>query len=120
MIRYGAKSFPYGGWWAIPRLPETAGCSSAIRRILNSQRLKEFIWRSRAECWPPRQRLGVEKRRLLFRNPEPIPNGGRKQLDQARVMEGAQLPPRLRARFLRGMIHAGIQEFSGGRGWRDR
>jgi electron-transferring-flavoprotein dehydrogenase len=41
MIRYGAKTFPYGGWWAVPPL---AGSGWMIlgdgAGLLNSQRLK--------------------------------------------------------------------------------
>jgi len=41
MIRYGAKSLPYGGWWAVPPL---AGDGWMIigdsAGLLNSQRLK--------------------------------------------------------------------------------
>ena len=52
MIRYGAKSLPNGGWWAVPPL---AGDGWLIigdsAGLLNSQRLKGFIWRLRAACW---------------------------------------------------------------------
>ena len=56
MIRYGAKSLPYGGWWAIPPV-------SSIRSAS-----KEFIWRSRAECW----RLKLPSRHSRRRTRPPL------------------------------------------------
>src|SRR6059058_2606261 len=41
MIRYGAKTFPYGGWWALPRMAGDGWMISGDSAgLLNSQRLK--------------------------------------------------------------------------------
>src|ERR671925_242759 len=41
MIRYGAKTFPYGGWWALPRMAGDGWMITGDSAgLLNSQRLK--------------------------------------------------------------------------------
>ena len=40
MIRYGAKSLPYGGWLTVPRIYGNGWCSGDSASFLNSQRLK--------------------------------------------------------------------------------
>ena len=72
MIRYGAKSLPYGGWWAIPPvagngwmiLGDSAG-------FLNSQRLKGIHLAIKSGMLAAETAFrGVEEGRLLGRDAE--------------------------------------------------
>jgi len=122
MVRYGAKSLPYGGWWAIPPvagdgwmiLGDSAG-------FLNSQRLKGI-------------HLAIESGMLaaetafeaLKKNDFSAASLGTFQ----QKVESSWIKDELwKVRnfhqgfehgFWRGMIHAGIQQFTGGRGVRSR
>jgi electron-transferring-flavoprotein dehydrogenase len=122
MIRYGAKSLPYGGWWAIPPvagdgwmiLGDSAG-------FLNSQRLKGI-------------HLGIKSGMLAAETAfEALKNNDLSAASlstfQTRV-ESSWIKEELwKVRnfhqgfehgFWRGMFHAGIQQFTGGRGLRSR
>ncbi len=119
MVRYGAKSLPYGGWWCIPPLAGDGwmvlGDSAGF---LNSQRLKgihlaiksgmlaaetafDAMAKGRflaAACWR-RSRQRVEKS-WIKTELWPVRN----------FHQGFE------SGFLSGMFHAGIQQFTGGRG----
>jgi electron-transferring-flavoprotein dehydrogenase len=122
MIRYGAKSLPYGGWWAIPPvagdgwmiLGDSAG-------FLNSQRLKGI-------------HLAIKSGMLAAETAFDALNKGdfsaaSLSTFQTRV-ENSWIKEELwKVRnfhqgfehgFWRGMFHAGIQQFTGGRGLRSR
>jgi electron-transferring-flavoprotein dehydrogenase len=122
MIRYGAKSLPYGGWWAIPPvagdgwmvLGDSAG-------FLNSQRLKGI-------------HLAIKSGMLAAETAFEALNKGdfsaaSLSTFQTRV-ENSWIKEELwKVRnfhqgfehgFWRGMFHAGIQQFTGGRGLRSR
>jgi electron-transferring-flavoprotein dehydrogenase len=118
MIRYGAKSLPYGGWWAIPPiagdgwiiLGDSAG-------FLNSQRLKGIHLAIKS---------GMLAAETIF--DAMLKNDfSTAQLDsfQKRV-ENSWIKQELwpvrnfhqgfEHGFLHGLFHAGLQQFTGGRG----
>ena len=122
MVRYGAKSLPYGGWWCIPPvagdgwmiLGDSAG-------FLNSQRLKGI-------------HLAIKSGMLAAETAYDAMERDDYSLDvlatfQERV-ESSWIKEELwpvrnfhqgfENGFLSGMLHAGVQQFTGGRGLRSR
>jgi electron-transferring-flavoprotein dehydrogenase len=122
MVRYGAKSLPYGGWWAVPPL---AGDGWMIlgdsAGFLNSQRLKGI-------------HLAIKSGMLAAETAFDAMAKGDFSLPvletfQARVenswIKKEMWPVRnfhqgFENGFLSGMFHAGIQQFTGGRGLKAR
>jgi electron-transferring-flavoprotein dehydrogenase len=122
MVRYGAKSLPYGGWWAIPPvagdgwmiLGDSAG-------FLNSQRLKGIHLAIKSGMLAAETAFEALKK----------DDFSAKSLSafQARV-ENSWIKEELwnvrnfhqgfEHGFWHGMFHAGIQQFTGGRGVRSR
>ena len=122
MIRYGAKSLPYGGWWSIPPvagngwmiLGDSAG-------FLNSQRLKGIHLAIKS---------GMLAAETAFEALKKDDFSAATLGDFQRRVESSWIKDELwKVRnfhqgfehgFWRGMIHAGLQQFTGGRGLRDR
>jgi electron-transferring-flavoprotein dehydrogenase len=122
MIRYGAKSLPYGGWWAIPPvsgdgwmiLGDTAG-------FLNSQRLKGIHLAIKSGM------LGAE---TAFEALKKNDSSSATLADFQRRVDSSWIKDELwRVRnfhqgFERGLwaglFHAGLQQLTGGRGLRNR
>lgn len=122
MIRYGAKSLPYGGWWAVPPL---AGDGWMIvgdsAGFLNSQRLKGI-------------HLAIKSGMLAAETAfEALKKGDFSAASQSAYqskVENSWIKEELwKVRnfhqgfehgFWRGMFHAGIQQFTGGRGVHSR
>ncbi len=122
MVRYGAKSMPYGGWWAIPPvagdgwmiLGDAAG-------FVNSQRLKGI-------------HLGIKSGMLAAETAfEALKRGDfsvaslsafQQKLENSWIKEELwkvrNFHQGFEHGFWRGMVHAGIQQFTGGRGVRNR
>jgi len=122
MIRYGAKSLPYGGWWSLPPL---AGDGWMIigdsAGFLNSARLKGI-------------HLAIKSGMLAAETAfDALIN------DDFSSASIAQYPKKVEASWIKdelwrvrnfhqgfehglwsGMFHAGIQQFTGGRGLRNR
>jgi electron-transferring-flavoprotein dehydrogenase len=122
MVRYGAKSLPYGGWWAIPPL---AGDGWMIlgdsAGFLNSQRLKGIHLAIKSGM------LAAETAFEALRKD----NFSTKTLREFQTrVENSWIKDELwKVRnfhqgfehgFWRGMFHAGLQQFTGGRGVRSR
>ena len=122
MIRYGAKSLPYGGWWSLPPLGGDGwmviGDSAGF---LNSQRLKGI-------------HLGIKSGMLAAETAFDALNAGdtsaaqlskfREKVDASWIKKELW-PVRnfhqgFDAGFIPGMIHAGLQQFTGGRGLFER
>jgi electron-transferring-flavoprotein dehydrogenase len=122
MNRYGAKSLPYGGWWSIPPvagdgwmiLGDSAG-------FLNSQRLKGIHLAIKSGM------LAAETAfEALKKNDFSAATLG----DFQRRVEASWIKDELwkvrnfhqgfERGFWRGMINAGLQQFTGGRGLRNR
>ncbi|MGA9800698.1 MAG: electron transfer flavoprotein-ubiquinone oxidoreductase [Terriglobales bacterium] len=118
MIRYGAKSLPYGGWWSIPPvagdgwmiLGDSAG-------FLNSQRLKGIHLAIKS---------GMLAAETAFEALKKNDFSTASLSDYQRRVESSWIKDELwKVRnfhqgfehgFWRGMINAGLQQFTGGRG----
>jgi len=122
MIRYGAKSMPYSGWWAIPPvagdgwmiLGDSAG-------FLNSARLKgihlaiksgmlaaETAFEALQKGDSSASTLGAFQRR--------VENSWIKE----ELWKSRNFHQGFESGMLAGMFHAGLQQFTGGRGLRNR
>jgi len=122
MVRYGAKSLPYGGWWAIPPvagngwmiLGDSAG-------FLNSQRLKGIHLAIKSGMLAAETAFEALNRddfsaTSLAAFQQKVEHGWiREELWKVRNFHQG-----FEHGFWRGMIHAGIQQFTGGRGVRSR
>ncbi|HJS98246.1 MAG TPA: electron transfer flavoprotein-ubiquinone oxidoreductase [Terriglobales bacterium] len=118
MIRYGAKSLPYGGWWAIPPvsgngwmiLGDSAG-------FLNSQRLKGIHLAIKS---------GMLAAETAFECLLKSDFSAAATAAYAQRVENSWIKTELwKVRnfhqgfehgFWHGMVHAGLQQFTGGRG----
>jgi electron-transferring-flavoprotein dehydrogenase len=122
MIRYGAKSLPYGGWWAIPPvagdgwmiLGDSAG-------FLNSQRLKGIHLAIKsgmlaAETAFEALKRGDSSAATLGEFQKKIENSWIKE----ELWKVRNFHQGFEHGFLAGLFHAGLQQFTGGRGLRDR
>src|SRR6476659_2823149 len=122
MIRYGAKSMPYGGWWAIPPvagngwmiLGDSAG-------FLNSARLKGIHLAIKSGM------LAAETAfEALKKDDASAASLGefQKKVESSWIKEELwkvrNFHQGFEHGFWRGMIHAGLQQVTGGRGLRDR
>src|SRR5712691_9154809 len=122
MIRYGAKSLPYGGWWAIPPvagngwmiLGDSAG-------FLNSQRLKGIHLGIKSGM------LAAETAFESFKNADfsAAALGTFQQKIEASWIKEELWKVRnfhqgFEHGFWRGMFHAGLQQFTFGRGLHNR
>ena len=115
LIRYGAKSLPYGGWWAIPPvggdgwmiIGDSAG-------FLNSQRLKGI-------------HLAIKSGMLAAETAfEALRTGGSSCVNFQKKVEASWIEEELypvrnfhqgfEKGMWHGMIHAGLQQFTGGMG----
>jgi electron-transferring-flavoprotein dehydrogenase len=122
MIRYGAKSLPYGGWWAIPPvagdgwmiLGDSAG-------FLNSQRLKGIHLAIKSGMLAAETAYDAMVNddfslARLEKYGERVENSWlKKELWPVRNFHQG-----FENGFLTGMFHAGIQQFTGGRGLHER
>jgi electron-transferring-flavoprotein dehydrogenase len=122
MIRYGAKSLPYGGWWAIPPvagdgwmiLGDSAG-------FLNSQRLKGIHLAIKSGMLAAETAFDALKKddfsaASLTAFQTRIENSWIKE----ELWKVRNFHQGFEHGFWRGMFHAGIQQFTGGRGLRSR
>ena len=122
MIRYGAKSMPYGGWWSVPPLAGNGwmilGDSAGL---LNSQRLKGIHLAIKS---------GMLAAETAFEAMKKDDFSAASLGDFQRRVESSWIKDELwKVRnfhqgfehgFWRGMINAGLQQFTGGRGLRNR
>ena len=122
MVRYGAKSLPYGGWWAIPPvagngwmiLGDSAG-------FLNSQRLKGIHLAIKSGMLAAETACDALKKNDLSATSLAV---FQQKLERSWIREELwkvrNFHQGFEHGFWRGMIHAGIQQFTGGRGVRSR
>ena len=122
MIRYGAKSLPYGGWWAIPPvagdgwmiLGDSAG-------FLNSQRLKGIHLAIKSGMLAAETAFDALKKNDLSASSL---SAFQSRVDNSWIKEELwkvrNFHQGFEHGFWRGMFHAGIQQFTGGRGLRSR
>ena len=122
MIRYGAKSLPYGGWWAIPPvagdgwmiLGDSAG-------FLNSQRLKGIHLAIKSGM------LAAETAFEALKKSDASASAladFQRRVDSSWIKEELWKVRNFHQGFEHGLwaglFHAGLQQFTGGRGLRDR
>ncbi len=118
MIRYGAKSLPYGGWWAVPPvagdgwmiLGDSAG-------FLNSQRLKGIHLAIKsgmlaAETAYEALAKGDFSAAQLGSYAQKVENSWIKQ----ELWPVRNFHQGFEHGFWHGMVHAGLQQITGGRG----
>src|ERR1700757_1933654 len=118
MIRYGAKSLPYGGWWAIPPvagdgwmiLGDSAG-------FLNSQRLKGIHLAIKSGMLAAETAFDA----MLASNYSAEKLAGFRQRVENSWIKDELWKVRnfhqgFEHGFWRGMFHAGLQQITGGRG----
>ena len=122
MVRYGAKSLPYGGWWAIPPvagngwmiLGDSAG-------FLNSQRLKGIHLAIKSGMLAAETACDALKKNDFSATSLAV---FQQKLERSWIREELwkvrNFHQGFEHGFWRGMIHAGIQQFTGGRGVRSR
>jgi electron-transferring-flavoprotein dehydrogenase len=122
MIRYGAKSLPYGGWWAIPPVEGNGwmvlgDCAG----FLNSQRLKGIHLAIKSGM------LAAETAfEALTKNDFSVATLGQfqRKVDSSWIKDELWKVRNFHQGFEKGLVaglfHAGLQQFTGGRGLRNR
>jgi electron-transferring-flavoprotein dehydrogenase len=122
MTRYGAKSLPYGGWWAIPPvagdgwmiLGDSAG-------FLNSQRLKGIHLAIKSGMLAAETAFEALKKNdssaaTLAQFQEKVDSSWIKD----ELWKVRNFHQGFEKGFLAGLFHAGLQQFTGGRGLYNR
>jgi electron-transferring-flavoprotein dehydrogenase len=122
MIRYGAKSMPYGGWWAIPPLAGEGwmiiGDSAGF---LNSQRLKGIHLAIKSGMLAAETAFeGLKKNNFTAASLATFQNKVENSWIKDELWKVRNFHQGFEHGFWRGMLHAGIQQFTGGRGVRNR
>lgn len=122
MIRYGAKSLPYGGWYALPPL---AGAGWMLigdcAGFLNTQRLKGIHLAIKSGMLSAEAAFAAMKNTdfsaaALERYPLSVETSWIKD----ELWEVRNFHQGFQHGLLRGMLHAGLQQLTGGRGLRER
>jgi len=122
MVRYGAKSLPYGGWWAIPPvagngwmiLGDSAG-------FLNSQRLKGIHLAIKSGMLAAETAFeALNKNDFSATSLAVFQQKVERSWIREELWKVRNFHQGFEHGFWRGMIHAGIQQFTGGRGVRSR
>jgi electron-transferring-flavoprotein dehydrogenase len=118
MIRYGAKSMPYGGWWAVPPvagdgwmiLGDSAG-------LVNSQRLKGIHLAIKSGMLAAETAFEAMKKND---SSTATLSAYQKKVDSSWIKDELwkvrNFHQAFEKGFLNGMFHAGLQQFTGGRG----
>src|SRR5579864_9263472 len=122
MVRYGAKSLPYGGWWSIPPLAGDgwmiAGDSAGL---LNSQRLKGIHLAIKSGMLAAEAAFEALKKDDFSE----VSLGAFLQKVESSWIKDELWKVRnfhqgFEHGFWHGMVHAGLQQLTGGRGLRNR
>src|SRR5881394_1687173 len=122
MVRYGAKSLPYGGWWAIPPvagngwmiLGDSAG-------FLNSQRLKGIHLAIKSGMLAAETAFeALNKNDFSATSLAVFQQKVERSWIREELWKVRNFHQGFEHGFWRGMIHAGVQQFTGGRGVRSR
>src|SRR5919198_132680 len=122
MVRYGAKSMPYGGWWAIPPIAGNGwmilGDSAGF---LNSQRLKGIHLAIKSGMLAAEAAFeALKKDDFSAAALGQFQTRVEKSWIKEELWKVRNFHQAFEHGFWRGMIHAGIQQFTGGRGVRNR
>ncbi|HKD85581.1 MAG TPA: electron transfer flavoprotein-ubiquinone oxidoreductase [Terriglobales bacterium] len=118
MVRYGAKSLPYGGWWCIPPL---AGDGWMIlgdsAGLLNSQRLKGIHLAIKSGMLAAETAFdAMVKQDFSLPVLEQFQTRVDKSWIKTELWPVRNFHQGFEQGFVSGMFHAGIQQFTGGRG----
>jgi electron-transferring-flavoprotein dehydrogenase len=122
MVRYGAKSLPYGGWWCIPPvagdgwmiLGDSAG-------FLNSQRLKGIHLAIKSGMLAAETaHEAMAKDDFSLDMLEKFQDRVEKSWIKDEMWPVRNFHQGFENGFLSGMMHAGVQQITGGRGLRAR
>jgi electron-transferring-flavoprotein dehydrogenase len=122
MVRYGAKSLPYGGWWCIPPvagdgwmvLGDSAG-------FLNSQRLKGIHLAIKSGILAAETAFdGMVKNDFSLETLETFQDRVEKSWIKTELWPVRNFHQGFEHGFFAGLFHAGIQQFTGGHGLRNR
>jgi electron-transferring-flavoprotein dehydrogenase len=122
MIRYGAKSLPYGGWWAVPPLAGNGwmvlGDSAGL---LNSQRLKGIHLAIKSGMLAAEAAFEALQKSDFSAQ---VMAGYQQKVESSWVKEELwkvrNFHQGFEHGFGRGIIHAGLQQITGGRGLHNR
>ena len=122
MIRYGAKSFPYGGWWSIPPLSGDGwmllGDSAGF---LNSARLKGIHLAIKSGMLAAETAFeALRKGDFSAASLAPYPKKVESSWIKNELWKVRNFHQAFEHGFWSGIFHAGIQQFTGGRGLRNR
>src|SRR6202790_1124656 len=122
MIRYGAKSMPYGGWWAIPPV---AGDGWMIvgdsAGFLNSQRLKGIHLAIKSGMLAAETAFDALKSSdFSAAKLGAFQQGVENSWIKEELWKVRNFHQGFEHGFWRGMLHAGLQMITGGRGLRNR
>jgi electron-transferring-flavoprotein dehydrogenase len=118
MIRYGAKALPYGGWFAIPPLAGNGwmivGDSAGF---LNSQRLKGIHLAIKSGMLAAETAFEALKRENFSAE---VLQGYARRVEKSWIRDELwkvrNFHQGFESGFWSGMLHAGLQQISGGRG----
>jgi electron-transferring-flavoprotein dehydrogenase len=122
MIRYGAKSLPYGGWWAIPPLAGNGwmilGDSAGF---LNSQRLKGIHLAIKSGMLAAETAFdALTKNDFSFATLGAFQKKVESSWIKDELWKVRNFHQGFEHGFWTGLFHAGLQQFSGGRGPHNR
>ncbi|MGZ4813657.1 MAG: 4Fe-4S dicluster domain-containing protein, partial [Terriglobales bacterium] len=118
MVRYGAKSLPYGGWWCIPPLAGDGwmvlGDSAGF---LNSQRLKGIHLAIKSGMLAAETAFdAMVKNDFSLEMLETFQDRVEKSWIKTELWPVRNFHQGFESGLVSGMFHAGIQQFTGGRG----
>ena len=122
MIRYGAKSLPYGGWYAMPPLAGNGwmllgDCAG----MLNSQRLKGIHLAIKSGMLAAETALAAMREQDFSRaRLQTYPQSVEKSWIKEELWKVRNFHQGFENGFLAGLVHAGLQQISGGRGLWER
>jgi electron-transferring-flavoprotein dehydrogenase len=121
LIRYGAKSLPYGGWWAVPPLAGNGwmiiGDSAGF---LNSQRLKGIHLAIKSGMLAAETAFDALKGDDFSASSRIYQQKVESSWIRDELWKVRNFHQGFEHGFWRGMMHAGLQQFTGGRGLRNR
>src|SRR5664279_3250910 len=118
MVRYGAKSLPYGGWWCIPPLAGDGwmvlGDSAGF---LNSQRLKGIHLAIKSGMLAAETAFdAMVKNDFSLEMLETFQDRVEKSWIKTELWPVRNFHQGFESGFVSGVFHAGIQQLTGGRG----
>jgi len=122
MIRYGAKSFPYSGWWAVPPLAGDGWMITGDSAgLLNSARLKGIHLAIKSGMLAAETAFeALQKNDFSAQNIGQYPKKVDSSWIKDELWKVRNFHQGFEHGFWPGLFHAGIQQFTGGRGLRNR